>query len=98
MDEIQAKRNILFTKIRNRINQNKSYPRSARRRGIEGEVKVRFTLCSNGSVKNIEFLSGKNVFKQSIIKAIEKSFPMEIDSSLFTFPKQFKISVRYILS
>ncbi|WP_373070100.1 TonB family protein [Sulfurimonas sp.] len=98
LDEIRAKQNIFFTKVRNKIDQNKTYPRSARRRGIEGDVEVSFSLCNDGNVKDIEFLSGKKVFKESIIKAIENSFPMEVDQSLFTFPKQFKISVKYILS
>jgi protein TonB len=98
LDEIRAKQNIFFTKIRNRIDRNKSYPRSARRRGIEGDVEVSFNLCSDGDVKNIEFISGKKIFKKSIIRAIENSFPMKVDKSLFTFPKEFKISVKYILS
>lgn len=97
-DEIKAKQNIFFTKLRNRINENKSYPRSARRRGIEGSVEVKFNLCSDGNVKDIKFISGKNVFKKSIIEAIEDSFPIDVDKSLFSFPKEFKISVEYILS
>jgi protein TonB len=97
-DEIKAKQNIFFTKLRNKINENKSYPRSARRRGIEGDVEVRFELLRDGSVDNIEFVSGKKVFKKSIIQAIEESFPVEVDESLFSFPKEFKITVRYILS
>lgn len=98
LDEIRAKQNLFFTKIRNKIDQNKIYPRSARRRGLEGDVEVSFNLCSDGDVKDIEFISGNKVFKKSIIKAIENSFPVEVDKSLFTFPKQFTISVKYILS
>jgi protein TonB len=97
-DEIKAKQNIFFTKLRNKINENKSYPRGARRRGIQGSVEVRFNLCRDGNVKNIEFLSGKNIFKESVIEAIENSFPIEVDETLFVFPKEFKISVDYILS
>jgi protein TonB len=96
-DEIKAKQNLFFTEVRRRIDQNKSYPRVARRRGIEGEVEVSFYLLSDGNVKNIEFLNGKRIFNKSIIKAIEDSFPMEVDTSLFKFPKKFKISVKYIL-
>jgi protein TonB len=96
-DEIEAKKNIFFTKLRNKIEQNKSYPKRARRRGIEGSVEVRFYLQSDGSVKKVEFLSGKNIFKKSIIKAIKNSFPVEVDKSLFDFPMEFKISVDYVL-
>ncbi len=97
-DAIKAKQNIFFTKLRNRINENKSYPRSARRRGIQGSVEVKFNLCRDGNVKNIKFLSGKKIFERSVIEAIEASFPIEVDEALFVFPKEFKISVDYILS
>jgi protein TonB len=96
-DEIKAKKNIFFTKLRNKIEQNKSYPKRARRRGIEGSVEVRFFLQSDGSVKNVEFLSGKNIFKKSVIKAIKNSFPVDVEKSLFDFPMEFKISVDYVL-
>ncbi|QFR49465.1 TonB family protein [Sulfurimonas lithotrophica] len=97
-DEIKAKQNLFFTELRNKINKNKSYPRRARRRGIEGNVEVKFFLQSDGSVKSIEFVSGKNIFKKSVIEAIENSFPVEVDKTLFSFPKEFKISIEYILS
>ncbi|MCW8839262.1 MAG: energy transducer TonB [Thiovulaceae bacterium] len=97
-DEIRAKQNIFFTKLRNKINENKSYPRRARRRGIEGSVEVKFYIQSNGDVKNIEFVSGKGIFKKSALEAIENSFPVEVDKTLFSFPKEFKISIEYILS
>ena len=98
LDEIKAKQNIFFTKLRNKINENKRYPRSARRRGIEGNVEVKFYVQRDGGVKNIKFISGKKIFKNSALKAIEKSFPIEVDKSLFSFPKEFKISIKYILS
>jgi len=97
-DEIKAKQNLFFTEVRKRIDQNKSYPRIARRRGIEAEVEVSFYIQSDGNVKNIKFLSGKRIFKKSIEKAIEDSFPMEVDNSIFKFPKKFKITIKYILS
>ena len=97
-DEIKAKQNLFFTKLRNKINENKSYPRSARRRGIQGSVEVKFCVQSDGNVKNVEFVSGKQIFKKSALKAIKDSFPIEVDATLFNFPKEFRISIDYILS
>ena len=42
-------------------------------------------------------ISGKNVFKKSAIQAINKSFPIDVEESLFDFPKQFKIKIAYVL-
>jgi len=51
------------------------YPSSAKRKGIELEVKVDFTIDANGNVKNIEFPEVKhqiNYFKNAIRSAVER--------------------------
>ncbi|MBD3840191.1 MAG: TonB family protein [Epsilonproteobacteria bacterium] len=64
-----------FTKyLINKINENKRYPMSARRRAIEGEVRVKFVVLANGGVNNIEVLEGKTIFHRSTTEAIEKKF------------------------
>lgn len=94
---LKAKRERFISELINRINQNKSYPNSARRRAIEGEVEVEFAIASNGSVHDIEIISGHDIFKNSAIEAIQNSFPINIEEGLFEFPKKFKISILYIL-
>ncbi|MBU1658861.1 TonB family protein [bacterium] len=95
--ELENKQIEFFTKLKELINKNKSYPNSARRRAIQGDVEVRFYLLEDGNVKNIELLSGKSIFEKSVQQAIEKSFPVKIDKELFNFPKEFKITIAYIL-
>lgn len=64
-----------FTKyLINKINENKRCPISARRRAIEGEVRVKFVVLANGGVNNIEVLEGKTIFHRSTTEAIEKKF------------------------
>lgn len=96
-DAILAKQNIFIEDLVKRINSNKSYPNMARRRCIEGLVDVKFKIFSDGSVKDIIIISGRSIFKKSAIEAIAKSFPITIDSTLFDFPKEFKIKIAYIL-
>lgn len=96
-DNAKAKKELFISSLIKQINSNKSYPRSARRRCIEGNVDVEFTILADGNVEDVNILSGKNVFKNSTIQAIKKSFPVAIDSSLFSFPKKFKIKIAYIL-
>ncbi|MDY0121587.1 MAG: TonB family protein [Sulfurimonas sp.] len=93
--EREAKQNLFVQELRDRINKNKSYPMTARRRGIEGSIEMQFYLLENGHVKDIRYLSGKTLFENSAIEAIQKSFPMDVDNKLFTFPKEFKIKLVY---
>jgi periplasmic protein TonB len=96
-DEIRAKQDIFLANLVKRINSNKFYPHSARRRAIQGEVEMKFCLLKSGHVKDIDLVSGKHIFKRSAIRAIEKSFPVDVDNTLFSFPKEFKITIAYIL-
>ena len=93
--EREAKQNLFVQELRDRINKNKSYPMTARRRGIEGSIEMQFYLLENGHVKDIRYISGKTLFENSAREAIQKSFPMDVDNKLFTFPKEFKIKLVY---
>ncbi len=97
IDMSEAKRELFIANLIQRINSNKSYPNSARRRSIEGSVEVEFTVLADGNVKNIEIISGQNIFAESTIEAIKNSFPVKIDDGLFVFPKKFKVDILYIL-
>lgn len=96
-DVLKAKQDIFLANLVKRINSNKFYPHTARRRAIQGEVEMKFSLLKSGHVKDIDIVSGKHIFKRSAIKAIEKSFPVDVDNTLFSFPKEFKITIAYIL-
>lgn len=93
----KAKKELFIANLIKQINNNKSYPKPARRRSIEGKVDIEFTVLSDGSVQDINMISGKNIFKKSAIQAINKSFPIDVEESLFDFPKQFKIKIAYVL-
>jgi periplasmic protein TonB len=93
--EKEAKQNLFIEQLRERINKNKSYPMTARRRAIEGSIEMQFYLLRNGQVKDIRYISGKTLFESSAREAIQKSFPMDVDTNLFTFPKEFKIKLLY---
>ncbi len=90
-------RNQYYTKIKNTINKNKSYPKIAIRRGIEGEVKVRFTISPKGGLISYKILEGKKVFKKSVVTAIKNSFPLEAPKGLFKNNLDLFISIKYNL-
>ncbi len=96
-DMKEAKQREFLEHLIKRINSNKSYPNMARRRCVEGVVDVKFTILLNGNVGNIQIIEGKSIFKKATIQAIERSFPIEVDSSLFDFPEEFRVKIAYVL-
>ncbi|MDD2448586.1 MAG: energy transducer TonB [Sulfurimonas sp.] len=96
-DVLLAKQNKFINDLIKRINDNKSYPNMARRRGIEGLVDVRFKILSDGNVEEIQIITGRDIFKKSAIEAISKSFPVTFEEALFNFPKEFRVKLSYTL-
>lgn len=96
-DVLLAKQNKFINDLIKRINDNKSYPNMARRRGIEGLVDVRFKILSDGNVEEMQIITGREIFKKSAIEAISKSFPVTFEEALFDFPKEFRVKLSYTL-
>jgi len=91
-----TQKNRFLATVRRRINQNKSYPRIAKRRGIQGSVRVKFTILPGGNVGNIS-ISGPKVFHSSARRAIKRSFPISTRNVPFSLPKTLNLTLRYQL-
>jgi len=91
-----AKKNAFLAKVRSKISQAKSYPRIAQRRGMQGSVKVRFTILANGHVSNIQ-VSGKKVFLKSAREAVKKAFPLSVKNCPLSLPSTVNFTLRYQL-
>jgi protein TonB len=89
-----AKKNAYLARIRAKINKNKTYPRIAQRRGMQGSVKVRFTILKNGRVGNIS-VSGSKVFHKSAKSAVKKSFPISVKNAPISLPTTVNFTLRY---
>lgn len=74
--EIQNKKREYFSLVKNMIDKNKYYPQNALRRGIECDIKVKFTISSMGEFLSLEMIEGNKIFHNSVKEAIEKSFPL----------------------
>ena len=77
-----AEKQQFLSQVRSQIIANKKYPKMALRRHIQGAVKVKFDITSSGEVSNIHYLNGKTILQKGAKKAIEKSFPITVPSSL----------------
>ncbi len=94
---IKAKQNIYYTKIKQTIDKNKSYPKVAVRRGIQGDVKINFTISKEGHLLSFKIIDGKKIFLKSITKAIKNSFPIKPPQNLFTSNLDLSVTLQYKL-
>jgi len=95
----QNKQNIqiYYSQIKERINTNKSYPKMAIKRGIEGVVKVQFTISKNGELLSFHIIEGKRIFKKSISEAVKNSFPLTPPKNLLTKNTSLSLMINYRL-
>ena len=86
--------NKFYKKIRVKINQNKSYPKIAKRRRMQGSVKVSFTVTRSGNVSNIQ-VSGPKVFHNSARHAVQSAFPISTKNVPISLPAKVNVTLRY---
>ena len=75
-------KNKFYSELLKKIDSNKFYPLFAKRTGIEGDVEIKFSISQNGTLLNIEVISGHTALKVSAKDAVIKSFPIEIPKQL----------------
>jgi len=86
--------NQFYTKVRVKINKNKSYPKIAKRRRMQGSVKVTFTVSRSGNVSNIR-LNGPKVFYNSARHAVKSAFPISVKNVPVSLPATVNVTLRY---
>ena len=91
-----AKKNQFLVKVRKKINQHKSYPKIAKRRGMQGAVKVRFTILASGHVGHIS-VKGPKVFHNSARYAVKCAFPISTRNVPLSLPASVNLVLRYQL-
>ncbi|QSZ41266.1 TonB family protein [Sulfurimonas aquatica] len=77
------------------LKENLYYPRSARKRGVEGSVVVRFTILKDAKVEDIKVLSSdKEILSRAAIKTIEDlsyMFPKPQERLTISLPINYKL-------
>jgi len=91
-----AKKSQFLAQVRQKINKHKSYPKMAKKRGMQGKVKVRFTILANGHVGHIS-VKGPKIFHSSAKRAIKGAFPVNAKNVPFSLPKSVNLTLHYQL-
>ncbi len=91
----------LFTgEVRQRIANAKYYPRIAKRRGMEGQPVIAFTLSKTGRLMKVDLArtSGYQLLDQAALEAVHQAAPYpEIPAELKTDTFQFKLPISFVL-
>ena len=68
---------VNFSYIRDIIQKNISYPRMARKMGLEGKVVVSFIVCADGEAQDITITesSGFEILDRSAVEVVRKASP-----------------------
>ena len=96
-NKINKQKQLYFSQVKQTINKNKIYPKVAIRRSIEGSVKIKFTLTKYGELVSFNILKGQKIFKKSIAKAIQKSFPIKPPQNIFKENLDLFVTLNYKL-
>ena len=86
-----------LTEVMAHIEQHKWYPKAARRRGIEGEVNVRFTLFPDGSARQLIVENGPSLLVAAARQAVEKAIPMPTPPANIHCPLECQFRMRFNL-
>lgn len=96
--ETLAKKKQYFTLVKNTIEKYKYYPQNALRRGIECDMKVKFTISSMGQLVSLELIEGNKIFHNSVKDAIEKSFPLLPPKNLLSENEVLSLVISYTIN
>lgn len=96
---LEAEKQNYLGRVAEHINSYKYYPRSAIRRGTEGQVEVSFDLQPDGSIENLRTLGEHSVLLSASQRSIEQALPMpqRSDNLLALGAIHIEFSMKYFL-
>jgi len=95
---LQKETERYLTEVMAHIEKHKWYPKAARRRGIEGEVRVSFTLLPDGSAQKIVVENAPPILLTAARKAVEKAVPMPKPPAAIHCPLPCEFRMRFSLN
>lgn len=88
----QAQSERKWERVRAKLEESKWYPASARRRGIEGDVELGFSLNREGYAKQASILigSGYAMLDQAALETVKRAEPFPADGGEYRFKLRFR--------
>ncbi len=94
---IERERQRYLADLMAHIEQHKWYPKSARRRRIEGMVHVDFTLFADGSTSDVSVKNASPVLLAAARDAVAKAVPMPLPPAIIDCPMNCEFRMNFNL-
>lgn len=79
------------------IENQKFYPRSARSRGIEGDVQVSFELMADGGIRALQVAGGHSILRRATQQAVKNAMPLPLPPVELGVPRKIEFTIQYRL-
>ncbi|MFK5914208.1 MAG: TonB family protein [Woeseiaceae bacterium] len=86
-----------FSTLLTHIEGYKHYPRSARRRGIEGSILVSFRLLANGDITGLKASGGHLMLRRAAKSSVTDALPLPLCPPEITCPMQVSYAMQFKL-
>ncbi|MGA9045825.1 energy transducer TonB [Sulfuricurvum sp.] len=97
--DLAAEKRSFFASLRSTIQNHLRYPTAARRRGMEGEVGVRFTLGNDGTIDAITVQRGDAIFHNAAKTAVASASGIDVPKNLTdSLPMEIELTLEFKLN
>jgi len=94
---LENERESYLLRLLAHIDSHKFYPRSARRRGTEGEIQVAFYLLSDGSINGLQIKGGSKVLRKAAKQAVQQALSLPPPPESMRLQEQIRFGMVYRL-
>lgn len=97
--DLTAAKRSFFASLRTTIQNHLRYPSAARRRGVEGEIDVRFTLANDGTINTISVQRGEAIFHNAVKTAVSSASGIDVPKNLVdSLPMEIELTLEFKLN
>ena len=95
---LKLKREQYYQELLSHIESFKFYPRAARKRFIEGGVKIVFTLNDDGRYRQLELFGERDVLVNATRIALEEAVPLPVPADDINLSRRIEFTMVYSLT
>ncbi|NNJ92098.1 MAG: TonB family protein [Gammaproteobacteria bacterium] len=92
---VQKQQDLFINELLDQIENNKFYPKKAKRRNIQGTVRVELSLDDTGKLVSLQLFEGHKILRKATATAIQATAPFSAPPSSLTVPQTIKFGVHY---
>ena len=97
VERIEQEKRMYLAMVIDKIEKNKYYPRAARRRGLQGNIKVTLTILDKGNVRHVKVRGGCGILRKAAEEAVRKSLPLPEPPDTVFCPLEVEYAMEFAL-